>query len=265
MDRCDFKFRGELLSSHGYMLCEFDGSSSTSVVTTDSQREFTSVPMFMGKYHPILYYTYNNALIMEMSICKIDDSHGGTITPTEASSLKRWLSSSVSQEFRVGGDEYENYFWNGTFNVEEIHYASDCVGFHLTFTSTAPFGYKDKVELSGSVEKNASVTINDTSDEEGYIYPDMTVTLKASGDLKITNSFDKRETVVRGCASGETITFTRLLQILSSNNSHALGDDFNYKFIRINNEYGNTANKLTFSLPCTYSISYNPIAKVVIS
>ena len=115
MDRCDFKFRGELLSSHGYMLCEFDGSSSTSVVTTDSQREFTSVPMFMGKYHPILYYTYNNALIMEMSICKIDDVHGGVITPTEASSLKRWLSSPVSQEFRVGGDEYEKLFLERNF------------------------------------------------------------------------------------------------------------------------------------------------------
>ena len=79
------------------------------------------------------------------------------------------------------------------------------------------------------------------------------------------NEFDKRETVVRGCSSGETLTFTHLLQILSSNKSHELGDDFNYKFIRINNEYGNTLNKLTFNLPCTYSISYNPIAKVVIA
>ena len=81
----------------------------------------------------------------------------------------------------------------------------------------------------------------------------------------VMNEFDKRETVVRGCSSGETLTFTHLLQILSSNKSHELGDDFNYKFIRINNEYGNTLNKLTFNLPCTYSISYNPIAKVVIA
>ena len=100
---------------------------------------------------------------------------------------------------------------------------------------------------------------------EGYIYPDITITLKSAGDLKIMNEFDKRETVVRGCSSGETLTFTHLLQILSSNKSHELGDDFNYKFIRINNEYGNTLNKLTFNLPCTYSISYNPIAKVVIA
>ena len=219
MDRCDFTFRGESLSNHGYMLCEFDGSGSVENVTTDSQREFTSISMFGGRYFPIIYSVY----------------------------------------------DYEGIFWNGTFNVEEIHSDDVCVGFHLTFTATAPFGYKDKVEFSGSVSKDGSISIDDTSDDEGYIYPDITVTLKAAGDLKITNNFDKRTTVVRGCSSGETLTFTHLLQILSSNKSHELGDDFNYKFIRINNEYGNVVNKLTFNLPCTYSISYNPIAKVVIA
>lgn len=265
MDKCDFIFRGESLSSHGYMLCEFDASSSASVVTSDSQREFTSVPMFMGKYHPILYYTYNNSLIMEMSICKIEDSSNYIITPTEAASLKRWLNSPCAQEFRIVSEEYRDVFWNGTFNVEEIRFSSDCVGFRLTFTSTAPFGYKDKVELSGSVNQGGMIAIDDISDEEGYIYPDITITLNASGDLKITNEFDKRETVIHGCSSGETLTFTHLLQILSSNHAHELGDDFNYKFVRINNEYGKTINRLIFSLPCTYSISYNPIAKVVIA
>ena len=43
MDRCDFTFRGESLSDHGYMLCEFDGSGSVENVTTDSQREMTSI------------------------------------------------------------------------------------------------------------------------------------------------------------------------------------------------------------------------------
>lgn len=52
------------------------------------------------------------------------------------------------------------------------------------------------------------MSISDTSDDEGYIYPDITITLKAAGDLKITNGFDNRTTVVRGCSSGETLTFT---------------------------------------------------------
>lgn len=265
MDRCDFTFRGESLSNHGYMLCEFDGSGSVGAITTDSQREFTSISMFGGRYFPIIYSVYDGALVAEMSICKLGDNAGSAITPKEAAALKRWLESPTASELRVGGDDYEGIFWNGTFNVEEVQADSICIGFNLTFTATAPFGYKDKVNISGSVAKDGTVSISDTSDDEGYIYPDITITLKSAGDLKITNEFDKRTTVIRGCSLGETLTFTHLLQILSSNKSHELGDDFNYKFIRINNEYGNVVNKLTFNLPCTYSISYNPIAKAVIA
>lgn len=262
----DFIFRDEKLSSHGYMVCDFDDASSANTATTDSQRDFTSISMFGSKYFPILYYTYNSQLVMEFSICKIGNKNNkNLISPTECAVIKRWLGSPNASELRLCSDEYDGYFWNGTFNIEEIHYAFGCIGFHLTFTATAPFGYKDKLNFSGSVDKDGSISINDTSDEEGYLYPDIIITLKSAGDLKITNEYDKRTTIVRGCSSGETLTFTHLLQIMSSNNSHELGDDFNYKFIRINNEYGKTVNKLTFNLPCTYSISYNPIAKVVIA
>lgn len=265
MDKCDFIFRGESLSSHGYVLCEFGGASGTSVVSTDSQREIVSIPMFGGKYHPVIYHIYGGALIVEMSICKLTNDDNYVITPQESALLKRWLHSQYASELRLCGSEYNGLFWNGLFNVEEVHSAMECIGFHLTFTATAPFGYKDKVTFSGTVDANASIMIDDISDDEGYIYPDMIITLKSAGDLKITNEFDKRVTIVKKCVAGEMLTFTHLLQILSSNASHSLGDDFNYKFTRINNTYGKTQNKITFSLPCTYSISYNPIAKVVIS
>lgn len=264
MDICDFAFRGEKLSDHGYMLCEFD-SSSLSTATTDSQRTFTSISMFGGKYQPFLYYTYGDTLIMTMSICKIDDSTDYVITPLEAANLKRWLCSPTPQEFRLGGDDYSSYYWRGSFNVEEMHLGGDRVGFALTFTADAPFGYMNDRTLTGNATKNGTVTVNDTSDEEGYIYPDLSVTLNAGGTLTITNSFDGRETVISNCVSGETITFSRYLQASSSKESHELGDDFNYKFVRISNKYGNAVNKLTFSLPCSYTITYTPIAKVVIA
>lgn len=69
------------------------------------------------------------------------------------------------------------------------------------------------MNFSGSVDKDGSISINDTSDEEGYLYPDITITLKSAGDLKITNEYDKRTTVVRGCSSGETLTFTHLCKL----------------------------------------------------
>ena len=91
MDRCDFTFRGESLSDHGYMLCEFDGSGSVENVTTDSQRELTSIPMFGGRYFPIIYSVYDGALVAEMSICRLGNDAGNAITPKEAAALKRWL------------------------------------------------------------------------------------------------------------------------------------------------------------------------------
>lgn len=263
MSEFDFTFRGESLSSHGYMICEFDSSSSASAVTTDSQKEISSVSMFNGKYQPIIYSNYASALTMELSICKIDGDNY-YLTPQERVEIKRWLGCPYPCEFRLSDSKYDGYFWNGVFNVEEVRTPLGCVGFNLTFTATAPFGYKDKVEISGSVSANGAVTIKDTSDEEGYIYPDIEVTLQSAGTLKITNAFDNRATVVYNCLSGETLTFSHLLQIATDSSSHSLGDNFNYKFVRINNTYGKTQNTLTFSLPCTYKISYTPIAKVVI-
>ena len=48
----DFIFRDEKLSSHGYMVCDFDDASSANTATTDSQRDFTSISMFGSKYFP---------------------------------------------------------------------------------------------------------------------------------------------------------------------------------------------------------------------
>lgn len=265
MKGLDFTFRDETLSSYGYMICEFNSLSGATTITTDSQKSFSSIQMYGGKYHPIIYHTYDNTLIIEMDICKLENSENKIISPAESATIKRWLGSPYACKLTIDNDDLSGYFWNGSFNVEEIHYALGHIGFHLTFTSTAPFGYKDMVNYSGYVAQNGSIIITDTSDEEGYIYPDIEITLAASGNLKITNQFDKRVCIINNCSSGETITMTHLLQILSSKKSHNLGDDFNYKFIRINNEFKNVDNELTFNLPCNYTIKYNPIAKVVVS
>ena len=259
----DFKYRGEYLSNYEYIICEFSSSNSADVVNTDSQRAFTSISMFAGKRQPILYSTYNDTLVMKFSICKMENAHSQFISPDEAAEIKRWLCSPVAQELQIIDDDFWNYRWFGFFNVNEIHIARGCIGFELTFTSVAPFGYKKRFETSGTVEANGTIEIDDTSDEEGYIYPDMVITVKTAGDLTITNSFDDRKTVIKNCTQGEVLKFSNLLQISSSDSTHIIGNDFNYKFLRINNEYEKTKNTLKFSLNCDYSISYNPIAKVV--
>lgn len=263
MYHSDFSFRGESLSSYGFMICSFS-SESLNPIVTDSQRTFSSIPMFGGKRFPFLFTKYDNALVITFSICKLPDADCKYITPLESAVIKRWLSSPIPEAFRVDDiGDFETVTWYGSFNLEEVHHFNDCIGFNLTFTCTSPFGYYDTVELDGSLTANQELTIYDISDEEGYIYPDLTITLKEAGNLVITNSLDNRTTVVNNCRDGETITFSHLLQISSNVSAHRLGNDFNYRFLRINNTYNNTVNKITFSLPCEYKLSYRPIAKVV--
>lgn len=64
----DFIFRDEKLSSHGYMVCDFDDASSANTATTDSQRDFTSISMFGSKYFPTVTDIVATFLICNIKI-----------------------------------------------------------------------------------------------------------------------------------------------------------------------------------------------------
>ena len=104
-------------------------------------------------------------------------------------------------------------------------------------------------------------SLNDASYEEGYIYPQMEITVKADGDLTIHNSIENRETYIANCKSGEVITLDYPV-IQSSDSSHNIQNDFNWTFFRVANTDDNSRNDLVISLPCSIKIKYSPIVKV---
>ena len=104
-------------------------------------------------------------------------------------------------------------------------------------------------------------SINDTSYEEGYIYPKMEIAVKGNGNLIIHNAIENRETYIANCVSGEVITMDYPV-IKSSVSSHNIQNDFNWIFFRVANTYENSRNDLTISLPCSIKIKYSPIVKV---
>ena len=104
-------------------------------------------------------------------------------------------------------------------------------------------------------------SIQDTSYEEGYIYPYTEIIIDEDGDLDIYNDLEDRHTIVKRCKSGEIITMDYPV-IQSSDSSHIIQNDFNWKFFRIANTYDNSRNDLTISLPCSIKIKYSPIVKV---
>lgn len=106
-------------------------------------------------------------------------------------------------------------------------------------------------------------SINDTSHEEGYIYPYAEIIMLEDGDLKIYNAIEGRETCINNCIEGEVITMEYPI-IKSSDPEHnkKIQNDFNWNFFRIANTYENSRNDLVIFTPCEIKIKYSPIVKV---
>ena len=266
MTAVDFIYDGIYLSSLGYMIGYLDDVNALDTVGTDSQRSFGSFSLFGGKWQPLTVAYYKDSLRIGISIvknpCNGDDM---SISLSEIRAVKRWLNRPTYHELRICDDDYDGIFWMGSGNVEEVHNAGRCVGFNVTFYTDRPFALCDEKVFSGEVSGSGTVIIDDSSDEIGYIYPTFDIKVLSSGNLNITNSFDERVTVIKNCVANERINMTKVMQITSSTRGHAIGDDFNWKFPRICNDIGKTENGFMFSLPCEYSIKYNPIVKAVIA
>lgn len=269
-----FTYNGISLKDKDYIIFDLDNRSSLGEIeNADSQLTFNHASFMSGKFQPFTATTYADQLVMNFSIMKnpctaelVKDRDGYEISETEMREMKRWLNSPTPQKLTVQDDDYAGLYWLGSFNCQDITSAGEKIGIKLTFTCANPFGFQDDVTVSGDVAENGTITINDKSDELGYVYPSITLTTKAAGKLTLTNSFDNRETVIDNCISGETITITPTLQISSDKTEHAkIADDFNFRFLRICNDYTTNVNTITVSLPCTYKISYKPIAKAVIA
>lgn len=270
MQADDYLYDGITLSAMGYILADTDDSSGLNTIETDSQRSFSSLSMFNGAWQPLSVSTYKDALKIEFSVvknpCNAPSQEDMYLTLNEIRQFKRWMNRPTFHEFRIfdkSGD-YDGIFFMGSANVEEIHVMGHCVGFDVTLYTDRPFALADEVVITGDVVANGTVKITDFSDEEGYIYPEITLELKQGGNLEIVNDFDDRHLLIKNCVVNEVITITRELQI-STSKPRNIGKYFNWKFIRISNNYKNRVNNITFSLPCKYTIKYNPIVKAVVA
>lgn len=245
---------------------------------TEPQKIINQTSLFMGKERPFIYSTYENTISFTISIIKnpcIITNDEQEITILEMERLKRWLCRSTPHKFYImndlsniegwfnGKNEYDNIYWEGTFSLQEEIIGGKRIGATLTFLSTAPFGFQDDIIFTGSVNAEDSITINDISEEIGYIYPQMIITCAEAGNLTIFNNFDGRATIINNCEQNEIITFSKYMQIETSSNTHLIYNDFNYTFLRLCNDYNNNENTISFSKACDYEIRYNPIRKVI--
>ena len=294
MRALDFEFDELLLSNFGCIICTFDNPGMQQV-SLGSNISFNSVSVNSGKTNYLTSTRYDECLSTTFDICKKGISLGVThmiineddiltigstgqkyivevygnsneatyFTLAEQRALMRWLNRREYLPLKIIDSEYEDIFFEGSFNVEKYDIAGNTVGFRLTFYTNKPFAQYDEFSVSRTVAADGTIDITDQSDEMGYIYPEITITCRSAGNLRIVNSMDERETVINNVTNGEVITM-KDLYISTSESSHVgnLPNDFNFVFPRISNTYDDRLNTFSFNLPCTVTFKYNPIWKV---
>lgn len=267
MNAFDFEYDGQLASGWGLILCQLDGDSGINISTAGSELNFNQVSTRRGALWFTTETTYDSVLTATFQVCKYDCETGSpqSLTVDEQRGITRWLNRKEPHELKIISDEnlYDYVRFEGSFNLSKVETIEGIIGFELTFTSNRPFALGKRVRRKLTLTAKESYSITDISDEIGYSYPDMTVTLKSGGDFTLYNAIEDRTTEVKSCTSGEVLTFDEYLNISSSLPSHKLQNDFNYVFFRVANTYGNRVNEITSSLDCEIILEYDPIIKGV--
>lgn len=265
MKAIDFEFDGRRLSEFGMILCRFD---SGGLDTVDGvQITFNTISTQNGKKHELTSVQYEDCLETTLHICKYSCSGGvQEITDTEHRQLTRWLNRKRFLKLKILDEDHIDLYYEALINVSKIELDGKLIGLELGVYTNRPHALKEPriININNTVAEGKH-SINDTSHEEGYIYPYTKITIGDIGlekkTLVITNAIENRKTVIENCVANEVITMDYPI-IQSSDSSHNIQNDFNWNFFRVANTFENSRNDLTISLPCSIKVEYSPIVKI---
>ena len=263
MKAYDFEYDGYRLSSFGYIICKF-GSDGLETVSNGSQITFNTISTLHGLKQELTSVEYGECLESTFQICKNPCNGDIEMTVDDIRELSRWLNRKEFLKFKLLDNEYLNLYFEASFNISKIESNGKTVGLELNMITNRPFALQEprSIVLESIIENDVKI-INDTSDEEGYIYPHMKITVNQDGDLSIHNKIEDRIMEIKNCSVGEVITLDYPI-IQSTFSSHKIQNDFNWNFFRIANTFRNKKNELTISIPCIIELSYSPIVKMSI-
>lgn len=263
MKAYDFSYGGKSLSDFGFILCNFGGSKGLETVSDGCQITFKTVPVLGGSKHNLMSTEYEECLEGAWQICKHSCKDGiQEITEPEHREITKWLNRKRFLKLKIFDESHIDIYYEAVFNVSKIEIDGKLFGFELEVKTNHPFALKEKRIINiTNTEQNGKHSINDTSHEEGYIYPHTEIVINENGNLKIHNAIEDRNTYIANCVAGEIIIMDYPI-IQSSISSHNIQNDFNWNFFRVANTFENSRNDLTISLPCSIKVEYSPIVKV---
>ena len=271
MEIIDFIYDNVKLSEMGLGFAYFNGSEDS--VEVGNELTLNTIKSATSNESVKINHEYSDNLSMTFQISRYDDCQNEEydyhiFSDEEINKVVRWLNRKDYHKFVpvYANSEFDNVYFNATFNVSLVKFGFDVVGFELTMNTNAPYGFMESsvYELTFNSTSDALV-IEDNSDEEGYRYAQATITCLEDGDLEIGNWRDPYNVVkIANCKKSEVITLDGVHKIISSTGvAHTtIAKDFNYKFIRLYNDYYNSTNKFKSSMKIKLSITYSPVRKV---
>lgn len=259
----DFEFDGKTLSLFGLVIVNFGGSKGLEIIE-GAEITFNTTSSFNGSINRLISSKYENCLETSIQIAKYSCSTDiQEISPVEFREISSWLNRKNFLKFKILDEGHiDIYYMASIANISRIELDGRLIGLELHIVTNSPHAFKEsRVFVIKNKVENGKHSVNDTSYEEGYIYPFTEITVLKDGDLEIYNALENRKTFIANCTAGEVITMDYPI-IKSSLSSHIIQNDFNWNFFRIANTYGNSRNDLTISIPCTIKLEYSPIVKV---
>jgi len=214
MRAIDFEYDGVLLSDYGMIICDFNSGSGVIEVESGSVLTFNKVSTNGGKKHLKESFIYDQCITSTFDICKNDEIYSKEemrITQDEFREISRWLNRKEFHKFHaIYKEDYEEeqINFNATFNISKLKIGDILYGIRVTMETDAPFGYGEKYTTELKMYGTNKVSIYDSSDEVGDIFPELEITCNSNGTLKITNETNGCICVVYNCSQGETIKWT---------------------------------------------------------
>lgn len=262
MKAIDFEYDSLRLSDFGMMLADFDNKGMETV--NFPEITFNTVSSQGGIHHHLTGSQYDNYATFTLQICKnLCDGSTLEISLQELNELSRWLNRRSFHKFRLIEDDYSGISCNASFNISKIEIGGRIVGIELEAITDSPFMQRDPVTIKFDAEPDVVKDIYNKSSEPGYIYPNMVIEAKEAGNLEIHNAFEDRTMVLNNLEAGEIITIDHPI-ISTSITSHKIQNDFNFVFFRLASSFRNRLNSIDVSLPCSISLTYSPLVKVIV-
>ena len=258
----DFMYDNRTLSSFGFMICRFDSGGIE--IIDGAEITFNTVSSLGGSKHSLTSTEYESCLETTIQVCKCScTTDVQEISSIEFREISRWLNRRRFLKFKILDEEHVDlYYMASVVSIGKIELDGRLIGLELNIITDSPHALKEpKTTIIKNLVENGKHSLNDTSYEEGYIYPFTEISIIEDGDLDIYNAIENRHTCIKNCVAGEVITMDYPI-IQSSISSHNIQNDFNWNFFRVANTIKNSRNDLTISIPCTIKVKYSPIVKV---